>query len=80
MEKEGEFKKTKDIVDKIISREDEFTLDYVKDEVERNGGMMRVGIGCNIKNYLEGLVEIKDLGYDFFEGMYKTKKQPCYQN
>jgi len=35
MGKEGEFKKTKGIVDKIIFHEDKITLDHVKNEVEK---------------------------------------------
>jgi len=41
---------------------------------------MRVAVGCNIKNYLEGLVEIKEIGYNFFEGNYKTKNLTSSQN
>lgn len=69
-----EFKETKNIVDRIISSEDEFSLGYVVNEVEKNGGIKRVAVECNIENYLDGLVEIRDLSYDYFNEKYSKRK------
>jgi len=70
-----DFDYTKNIVDKIISQEEEFTLKYVKDEIRKNDGVMHVAENCGVEEYLLGLAEIGDLNYDFFEDMYKTKNK-----
>ena len=73
---EDEFKYTKEIVDKVISDEGEdgFTLGHVIDKVENKGGIKRVAVGCSIERYLDGLLEINDLEYNFSEDIYKTKR------